>query len=125
MSLLDHVLTRRQAFRAAGLAVNGYWFLPLVKPLGVRAAGKVTPRGNARFVVFVMLDGGQSHVDAWDLKEGKWTPPDFEVREIQRRSRIDSGGAVTISGALADAVARGDVSLGDAIEQQRRRDRRS
>jgi hypothetical protein len=30
-----------------------------------------------------MLDGGQSHVDAWDLKEGKWTPPDFEVKEIQ------------------------------------------
>ena len=21
-------------------------------------------------------------MDAWDLKEGKWTPPDFDVREI-------------------------------------------
>ncbi len=52
-------------------------------------------------------------------------PTAGEVREIQRRSRLDSGGRVTISSELAEAVARGDVSLEDAIARQRRRDRKS
>lgn len=30
-----------------------------------------------------MLDGGQSHVDAWDFKEHAWTPKEFDAREIQ------------------------------------------
>src|SRR5207245_7684769 len=48
-----------------------------------------------------------------------------EVREIQRRSRIDSGGLVTISSELAGAVARGDLSLDEAIARSRRPERRS
>lgn len=52
-------------------------------------------------------------------------PTPGEVREIQRRSRMQSGGQVTISSELADAVARGQVNLDEAIQKQRRRDRRS
>lgn len=52
-------------------------------------------------------------------------PTPGEVREIQRRSRVDSGGRVTISSELAEAVARGEFSLEDAIGRQRRRDRKS
>jgi hypothetical protein len=52
-------------------------------------------------------------------------PTPGEVREIQRRSRVQSGGQVTISTELANEVARGKVSLDGAIQQQRRRDRRS
>lgn len=83
-SLLDTVLTRRQALRAGGVSLGAYWFLPLLQPVNVRAAAGVKVRGSARFCIFVMLDGGQSHVDAWDLKEGKWTPQDFEVSEIRQ-----------------------------------------
>jgi hypothetical protein len=53
------------------------------------------------------------------------TPTRGEVRDIQRRSRIDSDGQLTISADLADAVARGEVSLEDAIARQRRRTRGS
>ncbi len=52
-------------------------------------------------------------------------PTPGEVREIQRRSRVQSGGEVTISSSLADAVARGKVTLEGAIQRQRRRDRSS
>lgn len=52
-------------------------------------------------------------------------PTPGEVRDIQRRSRLDSGGRVTISTELASAVARGEVSLEDAIARQRRPGRRS
>jgi hypothetical protein len=80
---LDHLLTRRQLFQAGGTALSAYWFLPLSKPANVYAQGTARPRGSARFVIWVMLQGGQSHVDAWDLKEHKWTPQDFDIREIQ------------------------------------------
>lgn len=81
--LLQATLSRREVFRAAGVSLSAYWFLPLAAPRAVRAAARVSPRGTARFCIFVMLDGGQSHVDAWDLKEGPWTPEDFAVRQIQ------------------------------------------
>jgi hypothetical protein len=50
-------------------------------------------------------------------------PTPGEVREIQRRSRLDSGGVVTISSELAGAVARGDLSLEEAIARARRKER--
>jgi len=81
--LLDTLLTRREAFKIGAAAVSAYWFLPLVEPTNVYAQAKVTPRGSARFVIFVMLEGGQSHVDSWDLKEGKWTPDNFDIKEIE------------------------------------------
>ena len=49
-------------------------------------------------------------------------PTPGEVREIQRRSRLQSEGRVTISTKLADAVARGEITLDAAIDRQRRRD---
>ena len=52
-------------------------------------------------------------------------PTRGELREIQRRSRLDSGGEVTISSELARSVARGEVSLEEAIARQHRRERRS
>ena len=52
-------------------------------------------------------------------------PTPGEMREIQRRSRIDSGGLVTISTELAGAVARGDLSIDEAIARARRAERRS
>jgi hypothetical protein len=52
-------------------------------------------------------------------------PTPGEVREIQRRSRLGSGGLVTISSELAGAVARGDLSLEDAIARARRKERDS
>lgn len=81
-SLYDTLLTRREVMKVGLCSLAGYWFLPLVSPVNVRAQARVEPRGSARFVILVNLDGGQSHVDAWDLKEHKWTPQDFDIREI-------------------------------------------
>ncbi len=52
-------------------------------------------------------------------------PTPGEIREIQRRSRLGSGGLVTISSELAGAVARGELSLDDAIARARQSARRS
>ncbi len=47
------------------------------------------------------------------------TPTPGEVREIQRRSRVTSDGEVTISKDLAALVARGDITLEEAIRRQK------
>ena len=47
-------------------------------------------------------------------------PTAGEVREIQRQSRLSSGGEVTISQEIAQHVARGEMTLAEAIEKHRR-----
>jgi hypothetical protein len=49
------------------------------------------------------------------------SPTDGEIREIQRRSRMESKGHITIGKALARKVAMGKMSMEDAIRIQRRR----
>jgi hypothetical protein len=48
-------------------------------------------------------------------------PTAGELREIQRRSRIGSGGNVTIPKRLAREVALGRLTLAEAVERHRRR----
>ena len=81
--LTDLMLTRRELFQAGTASGAGFWYLPFLRPSNVYAAGNAKPRGTARFCIFVMLDGGQSHVDAWDLKEHRWTPQEFHIQEIK------------------------------------------
>jgi hypothetical protein len=47
-------------------------------------------------------------------------PTPGELRDIQRLSRIESEGSVTISTDLASAVAKGDMTLRQAVRSQRR-----
>lgn len=48
-------------------------------------------------------------------------PCDGEIRNIQRISRLESEGTITVSKELAKKVATGEISLKEAIEQQRQR----
>lgn len=66
-------MDRRVFFRHSGAALAGSFFLP--RPLARAAA---TASGQARNVIFVLLAGGISHADTFDLKEGAWTPAAFE-----------------------------------------------
>jgi hypothetical protein len=51
-------------------------------------------------------------------------PTPGEVRDIQRLSRIESGGRVTISADLAEAVAKGELTLPEALTEQGRKSAR-
>jgi hypothetical protein len=51
--------------------------------------------------------------------------PPGEIREIQRRSRKESDGAVTISKTLAGKVAQGALSLAEAVRRQCRKTKAS
>ncbi len=50
-------------------------------------------------------------------------PTPGELREIQRKSRLSSDGKVTISKELARRVARGDLTLAQAVERHRQKPR--
>jgi hypothetical protein len=70
-------LSRRLFFRHASSAVGGYFLMP-TRPMETIAKAAVSPIGRAKNVIFVMMAGGPSHVDTFDLKEGSWTPAFME-----------------------------------------------
>lgn len=48
------------------------------------------------------------------------SPTSGEIRDLQRLSRLESGGRLTISNQLAERVVRGEITLGEAIRTQER-----
>lgn len=50
------------------------------------------------------------------------SPTDGEIRNIQRRSRLNSGGLTTISRSIAKCVATGECTLDEAIRKQQSAD---
>ncbi len=85
------VLTRRQLFQVGSVGVSGYFLDALSRPVNVSAKEKVSPRGTAEFCIFVNLSGGPSQVDTFDIKEGRWTPPDFDIRTTKPGIRMPAG----------------------------------
>jgi hypothetical protein len=84
-------LTRRQLFQIGSVAVSGFFLRPMLKPVNVFAKDKVSPRGTADCCIFINLSGGASQVDTFDIKEGRWTPPDFDIRTIAPGIRLPYG----------------------------------
>jgi hypothetical protein len=70
-------MERRVFFRHAGAAVAGSFFLP-GRALETVAQAQAPVKGTAKYVIFVNMTGGPSHVDTFDLKEGAWTLPAME-----------------------------------------------
>lgn len=71
--------TRRQFFRNALSGVSGFYLAGAFAPSEAQARGSATPKGTARNVIFLFLQGAPSHVDTFDFKflPGV-TPDDFE-----------------------------------------------
>jgi hypothetical protein len=69
--------SRRRFFHNMAAAVGGYYLMPS-RPMETVAKANVTPINKARNVIFIMMNGGPSHVDTFDLKEGAWLPSSYE-----------------------------------------------
>src|SRR4030095_5124209 len=81
-------LTRRQLFQIGAVAISGYSLKPLVRPINVSAKEKVKLRGTAECCIFINLAGGASHVDTFDIKQGRWTTQDFDIRTAKKGTRL-------------------------------------
>jgi hypothetical protein len=97
-------LTRRQFFQVGTVGVWGFYLQPFLKPLNVYASAKVSTRNTAEYCLFLNLSGGCSHVDSFDIKEGSWTPQDFDVRTIKPGIRMPYGLFPKLSGMLNELV---------------------
>ena len=85
------VLTRRQLMQVGAVALSGFELLRPLRPLNLAAEEKVQARGTAECCIFVFLQGGASHLDTFDVKEGRWTPPDFDIRTLTPDIRLPVG----------------------------------
>jgi len=84
MRVGDLFPSRRELLKFGGLGLlgasaHGVW------PLQMRAStsGKATPRGNARNVLYYEISGAISHIESWDFKQNKGTPPDLAMRKLR------------------------------------------
>ena len=68
---------RRTFFKHMSSAVGGYFLMPS-RPMETVAKAAVTPINRAKNVIFIMMGGGPSHIDTFDLKEGPWLPSSYE-----------------------------------------------
>ena len=75
-------VSRRSFLRFGSATAFGFSLLPIMRPLNVWASRQVKLRGTADYCIFLFLRGGPSQIDTFDFKEGRWTPPDFDVRGV-------------------------------------------
>lgn len=83
------MLERRTFLKLSGLSL-GSLFIGWPNPAkadsfenSVRSNASVTPRTSARNVILIVLRGGPSHVDTFDLKVGSWTPDKLGVEKLK------------------------------------------
>lgn len=72
--------SRRRFLQVAGTGIVASYFLDVVNPrllYGASAAPNVYLRNSSGNCIFIFLAGAPSNIDTWDLKEGAWTPSDF------------------------------------------------
>jgi hypothetical protein len=63
----------------------------MLKAYKVEAKEKVQPRGGAEVCILLFLQGGPSQLDTFDVKEGKWTPQDFDIKAVKPGLRMPVG----------------------------------
>lgn len=79
--LTGPTLGRRDFFKLAGAGVAGAMVTTGMTPelLAASKISAVAPSliNSARYCIFVLMAGAPSSVDTFDLKQGSWTPSDF------------------------------------------------
>ncbi|MBM3784878.1 MAG: DUF1501 domain-containing protein [Acidobacteria bacterium] len=71
-------LNRRVIFRHMAAGVGGYFLLPQ-RPGERIAHAAATTKATADSCIFVMMNGGPSHIDTFDLKVGPWLPANYQA----------------------------------------------
>ena len=71
--------SRRRFLKISGTSLVASFFADVYSPSFLHGATTVNPslQKTAKNCILIVLSGGASQVDTWDLKEGAWTPPEF------------------------------------------------
>jgi hypothetical protein len=76
------IISRREALKR----VAGWGALAALARTGEARvlSSDVSPRNTARACIFVYMNGGPSHVDTFDVKDGAWNPPGIDIQDHGR-----------------------------------------
>ena len=70
-------LSRRHFFQHSAAAVSGYFLLPELQ-METIARAAVATKNTAKNCIFILMRGGPSQIDTFDMKTGDWTPKDLD-----------------------------------------------
>jgi hypothetical protein len=82
-------MLERRAFLKMGFGLGGLLLFEWADPIKAALAAqqdngpRVTPRASARNALFIVLRGGPSHIDTFDIKPGAWTPSTLGVAKTK------------------------------------------
>ncbi len=107
-------LARRTLLQLAGVQIAGGFPLAFAST-DVRAQGKAEPRGTARQVIFVNIEGGMSQVDTLDAKQGSWTPDYFDIRPAGDGLQLPHGLMPNLAGVLDRLTVVRSLAAWDAV----------
>src|SRR5687768_16552664 len=108
------LLSRRELLRVGGLSLVG-GFATSFGPFNVSAAWKVRPKGTARQVLLINLEGGMSQIDSLDAKEGSWTPDYFDIRGYGDDLKLPHGLMPNLPGVLDQITIVRSLGAWDAV----------
>jgi len=111
-------LTRRQFFKIGTTTFAGYALAPLVRPFQVAATQQVQPRDPPSFASFSFLMGGPPQLDTFDVKEGKWTPEDFDIRTIAPGIKMPFGQFPRLSERIHHLALARSVEAWESIHER-------
>jgi hypothetical protein len=109
-------LTRRQAMAVAARTFLGVGLLPNFFSQAA-LAGDAKRTGRAKHVIYLYMDGGMSHVDTWDPKEGDVAGPTKMIRTSASDIRLGEYLARTAKQMHRGTVVRSLTSTQGAHEQ--------
>jgi len=75
-----HGAYTRRHFLFGGIGALSSGLLRTPSDAATRTAN-ARPRGTAKACIFINLDGGPSHIDTFDPKDGPWNPRDADIRQ--------------------------------------------
>jgi hypothetical protein len=90
-------------------------FLNPIRMGNAWAGDRVSPKGTARNVVFVNIEGGMSQVDTLDAKEGSWTPDYFDIRPCGNGLKIPFGIMPKLPGIIDKLAVVRSLGAWDAV----------
>src|SRR5262245_14841191 len=107
-------LARRELLRVAGVTLVGGFFQGF-RPLNVFAEQRVELKATARQVLFVNVDGGMSQIDTFDVREGAWTPRDFDIRRYANGVSLPYGLLGNVASVLDKITVVRSLGAWDAV----------
>ena len=84
----------------------------------VVTARNATPRNSAKTCIFINLNGGASHIDTWDPKDGPWNPADVNIQQFSGGIALSKNYFPKLTGMTNDLLLLRSCSSWEAAHER-------